>query len=91
MEREEIIVKMKSILEDAILHYEIKELQNDEPIGDGGLNLDSLNFLKFLTAVEKTFGIHIQDELWENNANGSLTSIINYVESTLTTHEKALK
>jgi acyl carrier protein len=91
MTREEIFAKMKTILEEEILHYNLNELQKDSPIGDGGLNLDSLNFLKFLTAIEKTFALHIQDELWEYNSHNSLTSIVDFVESNSVSFEKALK
>jgi acyl carrier protein/GNAT superfamily N-acetyltransferase len=59
------------IVRDEVLLGSDRPIPVDAPLGDLGLGLDSLAFVKLLTAVEATFGVDVPDDVW--TARGPLT------------------
>lgn len=81
MDTHEILEKLACVLENKILGYPIEKLQLSDGICEGGLNLNSLNFLKFLTEVEKLFGIRIEDDYWDYHKLDDMNKLVVYIQS----------
>lgn len=63
----------------------LTEILNDQPLGANGIALDSLEFLKLLTCIEKEFSIQIEDDYWSQEVLNSISKIANYVRNRLRT------
>lgn len=72
-----IISKRKSI-----------EISNGQPLGTNGVGLDSLNFLKLLTCIEKEFSIQIEDDYWSQEVFNNISKIANYIRKRLRTSSR---
>ena len=56
------------------------EIQEDEPLFGEGLGLDSLDALELVVAIEKHFGVVIENEDQGKEAFVSLTALARYVQ-----------
>lgn len=81
MTRQEIHDKILNVLEKEIILRPILNVNENEKLGEEGIGIDSLNFLKFLTALEKDFGIKIEDDYWDYKQFNTLNMIIDYFSS----------
>lgn len=61
------------------------EISNNQPLGVNGVGLDSLEFLKLLTCIEKEFSIQIEDDYWSQEVLNSISKIANYIRKRLGT------
>ncbi|HWT73260.1 MAG TPA: phosphopantetheine-binding protein [Mobilitalea sp.] len=75
MEYEQIKTMIKEILCKKVLRISIPEISDDCLLGEGGLGLDSLNFLKLLAEIEKELNISIEDEYWDYNKMNTVNKI----------------
>jgi len=61
------------MVDELMLDFEAAEIENETPIfGAGGLGLDSVDALQLVVAVEKHFGLKIEDA---EKAKGVLQSV----------------
>jgi len=56
------------------------EIQEDEPLFGEGLGLDSLDALELVVAIEKHFGVVIENEDQGKEAFVSLTAMARYIQ-----------
>jgi len=56
------------------------EIQEDEPLFGEGLGLDSLDALELVVAIEKHFGVVIENEDQGKEAFASLTAMARYIQ-----------
>ena len=56
------------------------EIQEDEPLFGEGLGLDSLDALELVVAIEKHFGVVIENEEQGKEAFVSLTAMARYIQ-----------
>jgi acyl carrier protein len=56
------------------------EIQEDEPLFGEGLGLDSLDALELVVAIEKHFGVVIENEDQGKEAFVSLTALARYIQ-----------
>lgn len=56
------------------------EIQEDEPLFDEGLGLDSLDALELVVAIEKHFGVIIENEEQGKEAFVSLGALARYIQ-----------
>ncbi|MEW6609338.1 MAG: acyl carrier protein [bacterium] len=59
------------------------EISNDQPLSTNGVGLDSLDFLKLLTSIEKEFSIQIEDDYWSQEVLNNISKIANYIRKRL--------
>lgn len=64
---------------------ELIEIANGELLGTNGVGLDSLEFLKLLTYIEKEFSIQIEDDYWSQEILDNISKIANYIRKRLET------
>ena len=48
-------------------------------LGEGGIGLNSLEYLHFLTLVERFFSISIQDDYWDYKRLSNLEQLVDYI------------
>lgn|GEM_PF-7094663 len=75
MEEEQIKTIIKDILNTKILRMAMPEIDNDCLLGEGGLGLDSLNYLKLLSQIEKELDISIDDDYWDYSKMNTINKI----------------
>jgi len=56
------------------------EIQEDEPLFGEGLGLDSLDALELVVAIERRFGVVIENEDQGKEAFVSLTALARYIQ-----------
>lgn len=63
VEGEELRNRIKEVMVDELmLDFDASEIENESPIfGAGGLGLDSVDALQLVVAIEKHFGLKIED------------------------------
>ncbi len=83
MNRDTIRDKLIHILENKVLQYPVPSLAEDEPLGEEGLGLDSLSFLKMLSEIEAGFGVSIDDEHWDYKMLNTVKKMVEYLEALL--------
>jgi acyl carrier protein len=83
MLREEIRQRAIDILEKYILKRELTNISEDEPLGEDGIGVDSMSFLKYLTELEKEFGIEIEDDFWDYKYIKKIGEIVDYIDKCL--------
>ncbi len=83
MKIEYIRSEISEIIKQRILLYELPEFSEDSPLGENGLGLDSMSFLKLLNEVEKTFDIVIDDDNWDYKKLNTISKLSAYVNSCL--------
>ncbi len=79
MEKEQIKTIIKDILYRKVLLISIPEIGDDCLLGEGGVGLDSLNFLKLLSEIEKELDISIGDDYWDYNKMNTVNKISIYI------------
>ncbi|HEY1109762.1 MAG TPA: phosphopantetheine-binding protein [Opitutaceae bacterium] len=57
------------------------QLANDEPLIGSGLNLDSIDALELVVALEKEFGIKISSSEESRHALGSVAQLADYIRA----------
>lgn len=63
MNTDAVILTLKSILSDEpSLDLSLDQIDDNAPLMDGGLGLDSIGILEIIGLVEKTFNFQFQDE-----------------------------
>lgn len=67
-----------SILERVTLRN-FPDFSDNLNLGDDGLGIDSMSFLKFLTEVEEEFNIEIEDNYWNYNKLNNMQKVVDYV------------
>ena len=79
MDKNKIVVGIARALPE---HLELppEELDDCCLLGAGGLGMDSLGFLKFLTELEKEFQIQIDDDYWDMNRLKTVGEVICYID-----------
>ena len=81
MELDYIRNEISEIIKQRILMYELPEIRVDSPLGEDGLGLDSMSFLKLLNEVEKSFDIVIDDDNWDYKKLNTVAKLSAYVQS----------
>jgi len=56
-----------------------EDIQTDEPIFGGGLNLDSIDALELVAILEQDYGIRISDRSVADKAFASVRSLADFV------------
>ncbi|WP_269537568.1 phosphopantetheine-binding protein [Cerasicoccus fimbriatus] len=75
--------RLKTLIVDALQldDVEPQELDNDEPLMDNGLGLDSIDALELVVRVEKEFGIKIKNSEEAREALASINSLAAFIQS----------
>lgn len=60
---------------------EATEIENDTPLFDGGLGLDSVDALELVLALEKEFDIKVENEQIDDQTLRNVAAIRAFVES----------
>ncbi|MET9323101.1 acyl carrier protein [Streptomyces sp. NPDC003038] len=58
------------------LNYEVDEVTDSTPLGDGGLELESLSLAEVAMQVEQRFGVQIDDEELEELRGLSFAELV---------------
>ena len=58
------------------------DIDDDVPLFGEGLGLDSIDALELVLEIERTFGVRIDDEDVGRRVLQSVTSVVNFIEST---------
>ena len=78
MNKDEIRCRVLKVVESEVFMGKLPPIDDNELLGEEGAGIDSLNFLKLLTALEKEFGNKIEDEYWDYYSLKTLNSIVEY-------------
>lgn len=78
MYRDEIINKILKVIQNEVFFGKMPPLDFNEPLGEEGVGIDSLNFLKLLTVLEKEFNMKIEDDYWDYNSLKTVNLITDY-------------
>jgi acyl carrier protein len=79
--RDDILVRVRRVLIDSLsLNIEEDDLQYSESL-DQVIGLDSLAVLEFIAALEKEFGITIEQEKLELSLLRDLSALADYIQS----------
>lgn len=82
--RQSIEDRIKEIILTKILSRRtLAGISENQPLGTNGVGLDSLEFLKLLTCIEKEFSIQIEDDYWSQELLNDISKIANYVRERL--------
>jgi len=82
--RQTIEDRIKEIILTKILSRRtLAGISENQPLGTNGVGLDSLEFLKLLTCIEKEFSIQIEDDYWSQELLNDISKIANYVRERL--------
>lgn len=75
--------RLKTLIVDALQldDVEPQELDNDEPLMDNGLGLDSIDALELVVRVEKEFGIKIKNSEEAREALASINSLAAFIQA----------
>lgn len=79
MNREQIKNRVVTIIEENILRRPISNKDEEIVLGEEGFGIDSLNFLKLLTELEKELQIKIEDDYWDYNKLHTLEDVVEYL------------
>lgn len=79
MARKDMEQRIVGVLEQKVLFRTLQNVDMDEALGEGGIGIDSLNFLKFLTELEKEMDIRIEDDYWDYEYMNTLNKITDYI------------
>jgi len=78
--------RIKEIIGTKIIsRRKLAEISNEQSLGTNGIGLDSLEFLKLLTCIEKEFSIQIEDDYWSQEILNNISKIANYIRKRLGT------
>lgn len=82
-EGEELKTRIKEVMVDELmLDFEASEIEDETPIfGAGGLGLDSVDALQLVVAIEKHFGLKIEDAEKAKGVLQSVTTIAREIEA----------
>jgi acyl carrier protein len=80
--------KIKDIIFKTMSKRKPIEISNEQSLGRDGVGLDSLEFLKLLTNIEKEFSIQIEDDYWSQEILNNISKIANYIRGRLQNKEK---
>ena len=69
----------KIIIEKLDLGKKVKQVTDETPLIDGGLNMDSINVLELISLIEEKFGITVRDEDINIELLGNIGSLAAYV------------
>jgi acyl carrier protein len=58
-----------------------EEIQNDIPLFDEGLGLDSIDALEIVLELQRTFGVEISDEQVGKRVLQSVSTIVGFIET----------
>ncbi|MGH7150849.1 MAG: phosphopantetheine-binding protein, partial [Planctomycetota bacterium] len=64
-----------------------EEIQGDAPLFGGSLGLDSIDALELVLAVERDFGVRIQDDAVGREALASVRALVAFLEPRTGKHE----
>jgi len=53
-----------------------------KPLGNGGLGLDSLAVVEFVTSTEATFDVEFPDEFWTGKGPVTVSDMVDYITGT---------
>ena len=73
----------KIIVENLELDVKAKQVTNETPLIDGGLNMDSINVLELISLVEEEFGVTVRDEDMSVELLGTIASLAAYIRKQL--------
>jgi acyl carrier protein len=57
-----------------------EEIQDDMPLFDAGLGLDSIDALEIVLELQRSFGVEITDEQVGKQVLGSVRTIVEFIE-----------
>lgn len=83
--------KAVAILRKSALSGSDREISLDAPLGEQGLGLDSLAFLRFITELENQFDVEIPEDVWIDRGQLTLTKLIDIITSESTTEAAPIK
>jgi len=78
MECDEIKEIILKIISNDIIRRELTEISDDYTLGESGLGLNSMEFLKVMTLLEKKFNCQVEDEFWYYNKLHTIGDIVEY-------------
>jgi acyl carrier protein len=73
--------RIVDVLRQSALHGSSRPISLDQPLGAGGIGLNSLGLLEFTLALEETFGVRLPDEVWAAGNRLTLQSIAAQIEA----------
>lgn len=65
MNKEEVASAIKDVIINEVFAGIAKDVSYDDVLGETGIGLDSLRFLRLLSMLENRFQIQIDDEHWD--------------------------
>ncbi|WP_309401001.1 phosphopantetheine-binding protein [Cerasicoccus maritimus] len=79
----ELKERLKNLIIDALQLEDVTpaDLDDQEPLMDSGLGLDSIDALELVVRVEKEFGIKIKNSEEAREALGSINTLATFIES----------
>lgn len=80
LNRNEIKKCITELIETKLLMYEI-DFKEDDLLCSDKVGLDSLNYLRLLSEIEKTLNIRIEDDYWDYEALNTVEKIITYLQA----------
>lgn len=81
MDKEALKLELKNLIIDTLRLEDVKaeEIEDDAPLFGDGLGLDSVDALEIVVALEKTYGVVIEDEEVGKKAFASITVLADFV------------
>ena len=58
----------------------VEDIENDAPLLEKGLELDSIDLLELVVAIEKTFNVIIEDEDVAERAFASVSALAKFIQ-----------
>ncbi len=58
-----------------------EEIEDEMPLFDGGLGLDSIDALEIVLELQRSFGVEVRDEHVGNRVLRSVRTIVEFIES----------
>ena len=80
-DRESLISDLRSLIVNSVNlhHLKMDEIKADTPLGSSGLNLDSVDILEVVVAVEQRYKIKVQDAELGRKYFGTIGGIADFI------------
>lgn len=81
MDKERLKLELKNLIIDTLRLEDVKaeEIEDNAPLFGDGLGLDSVDALEIVVALEKTYGVVIEDEEVGKKAFASISVLADFV------------
>jgi acyl carrier protein len=83
VDTEDLKAQLKGLIVETLRMEEIRpeEIKDEEPLFGEGLGLDSVDALELVVAIEKKYGIEIEDEEVGRTAFASISALAGFIRS----------